>query len=66
MYNAPDVDVDLPAHGAGLDLEPAGVAGHVTVTALHDRRQRDTGTHLHTAVITSTVQYSTVQYSTVQ
>lgn len=49
VYCAPDVDVDLPAHGAGLDLEPAGVAGHVAVAALHDRGQRDAGTHLHTA-----------------
>ena len=37
----PDVDIDLPAHGAGLNLEPAGVAGDVTVPALHDRRERD-------------------------
>ena len=41
---APDVDVHLSAHGAGLDLEPAGVAGDVTVPALHDGREGDAGT----------------------
>ena len=42
----PDVDVNLSAHGAGLDLQPTGVAGDVTVSALHDGGKRDSRTHL--------------------
>ena len=43
--NKPDIDVHIPTHGAGLDLEAAGIAGDVTIPALHDGGQRDAGTH---------------------
>lgn len=36
-----DVNIYFSAHGAGLDLEPAGVAGDVPVPALHDGGQGD-------------------------
>ena len=45
MYrSSPDVNVYLPAHGTGLYLQSTGVAGDVTIPALHDRGQGDPGT----------------------
>lgn len=44
-HDPPDINVYLPAHGAGLDLEAAGVTRDVTIPALHDGRQRQPGAH---------------------